>query len=735
MKKRFLIFAATLISLIVFFTQCKKDEPITTGNISIVVNEYQSQESLDDALITVSGIKPIYHTDSDGEYTISDVEEGSYNITISKTNYVSVTKSINVKAGKTTDVYFTLKKEEPKLKVTPEKLDFGIDKEEMSVTISNENDKIYMEWKLIIPEDASWLSVSKESGKLSGEQEDIKVKVDRRKMSQAKTYDIDLKVKPMNGGEPVTVKIIASKIVPKLKVTPDKLDFGTDKQQMSLTVINENSKIDMEWEIVIPEEANWLSVSKESGILSGETEDIEIMVDRSKMYEEKTYYANLKVKSLNSEEYAIIQIIANKIIPKFRVEPQELNFGLDKNQMSFTITNESSNIDLKWEIIIPEYTNWLSVSNKKGNLGVNNKKPLEVFIDRSKFTETKTYTAQLEVKAINGDSKFVGISVKHVNSKPIGGVVSYQILESSSNYVKFKINFFIANGNNIISNVKEDNIIIADGKFGGDRYFNFTKESLHLKQLPYKGAYSADLVLDQSRSIGDTDPYNLRLDATKIFCSNLGASDYVLLTAFASDGYLPNEVTHYGNFTNDGTSYFNIIEDLKYKIYGGTPLYKATHAAILQTYNYGPTSNKAVIVFTDGEDNGKGYTINDLITLAQSKHVKIFTVGLSQGTNNAVLSNLAHYTGGAFLQAYNAPQLVSAFGTLGKILEGTAQTYSGVWTVNASKASFPGSFQTSIRIKHNGQTFLIPIHINVQITSKTATYNLHTNKTIIKSMD
>ncbi len=333
-----------------------------------------------------------------------------------------------------------------------------------------------------------------------------------------------------------------------------------------------------------------------------------------------------------------------------------------------------------------------------------------------------------------GETKNLDISLK-VNSEPVGGILECKVIEYSSKYAKFKIDFFIADDNEIITSISDNDINIKDSQFSDGTYFDFTKKNLHTTSLDYNGSYSANLVLDQSGSISSTDPDNLRLEAVKIFCSNLSSSDYVLLTAFASGGLLDYDVTRYGDFTNNGESYFGTIESLRDKIDGGTPLYKATASAIDRVYNDGPTSNKAVVVFTDGEDTDGGWTMNDVIDEARSKNVKIYTVGLSSGTKNEILSRMAIKTGGAFIKAYNAPQLVSAFGTLGKILKGTAQIYSGVWSVNTSEESFPGWFQTSIKVNYKGEELSIPFHLDANAYSKSAKLKHFTNEVITKSVD
>ncbi len=65
----------------------------------------------------------------------------------------------------------------------------------------------------------------------------------------------------------------------------------------------------------------------------------------------------------------------------------------------------------------------------------------------------------------------------------------------------------------------------------------------------------------------------------------------------------------------------------------------------LEAAQEAPNVNKAVVVFTDGEDPNGGKTIANIVQEAKSQGVKVFTVGLGQA-DTAVLSQMALPTGG-----------------------------------------------------------------------------------------
>ncbi len=190
------------------------------------------------------------------------------------------------------------------------------------------------------------------------------------------------------------------------------------------------------------------------------------------------------------------------------------------------------------------------------------------------------------------------------------------------------------------------------------------------------GGYSAMMLMDQSGSISSTDPQDLRVEAGKIFMDYIGAEDLVALSTFS--GYNAYEFSLRSRFTRDKEGVKRSLDSLVNRVGGGTPLYEATTLATNYTVQYGPTANKAVIVFTDGQASGD---LDGCITNAQQKGIPLFTIGLSGSVNVEVLSRMATETCGAFFYAKDAQQLATSFGTLGNLLRGKAQVYRTEWTI------------------------------------------------------
>lgn len=247
-------------------------------------------------------------------------------------------------------------------------------------------------------------------------------------------------------------------------------------------------------------------------------------------------------------------------------------------------------------------------------------------------------------------------------------------------------------------------------------YYDFTQISVGGYTSPSYGSYSALLLFDQSGSITSTDPDDSRIEAAKYFLNALGSGDNVMVAAFSKGGNLPYEpITYYGeSFTNDGLRYFSTLNGFKDTEGGNTPLFQATYTMVDFTYSHAPNSNRAVVVFTDGEDTEGGRTIEEIVNLAQSLNVKVFTVGLSDNVNKKVLAEMAVGTGGALMWARDARQLISTYKTLGNLLHGGAAYYGTRWRVQRSSGAFEGAtgwFSTHMKVELDNGTLYIPIYV------------------------
>lgn len=307
-------------------------------------------------------------------------------------------------------------------------------------------------------------------------------------------------------------------------------------------------------------------------------------------------------------------------------------------------------------------------------------------------------TIEIEIPAIKGD--------------PSGAIITTKVISTGDKYV-FETDVHVVNERGqFVRNLGKNNFTIKDSTISGNK-FGFSLLDLKNGTTSAKGDYSAMLLLDQSGSIVSTDPDDARIDACKIFLNSLGGNDNVGLASFT--GNYSNYFQIHQNFSRDIKPMISTLDILSYTEGGGTPLYYSAYGLVdYVDKNAINKSNKALILFTDGDDTNGGRTPTQIIEYANSKNVQIFTVGLGRSLGSlGILADIADKTNGYFMWAQDAKQLISYFGTLGKLLEGNAGYYRMRWELTTaqkliSKRSY--LFNLVVKISDNKSVrFAVPI--------------------------
>lgn len=242
--------------------------------------------------------------------------------------------------------------------------------------------------------------------------------------------------------------------------------------------------------------------------------------------------------------------------------------------------------------------------------------------------------------------------------------------------------------------------------------------------------YAAALLLDQSGSIKQSDPTGARLFSTKAFLGSMGGNDAALLAAFAGGpgAVLPTApMTVYGPFRSKAAAsvYFPTLDKLPALIGGNTPLYDSLDSLRRQMVGDSTLAagqSKAVVLFSDGADTtcagAEACRSRRARSIAEARQdqVRIFTIGLSSGVDVAAMAELAHQSGGAFLYADTADQLLPLYGSVGRLLSLSLPTYRLRWTVRADAA---GAFRSGatvlgrVQVTAGGNTFDVPFVVGI----------------------
>jgi hypothetical protein len=178
----------------------------------------------------------------------------------------------------------------------------------------------------------------------------------------------------------------------------------------------------------------------------------------------------------------------------------------------------------------------------------------------------------------------------------------------------------------------------------------------------------------------------------------MSGSDEASISVFASGGNYPGNVNRLTPFTTDKSLLDQEIESMRGLQGGGTPLYRSILTLLDATEREANNSNKAIVVFTDGQDTGGGVSIAALIAEARSRGIEVYTVGLGSSVGQDVLTRIALGTGGSVMFAEEVTQLVSLYRSLADLLRGGSDVYSVCYTLTRPPTSGPWRTGTSYRV-------------------------------------
>jgi Mg-chelatase subunit ChlD len=168
-------------------------------------------------------------------------------------------------------------------------------------------------------------------------------------------------------------------------------------------------------------------------------------------------------------------------------------------------------------------------------------------------------------------------------------------------------------------------------------------------------SYAIGLALDASPSM--TKPRSLRMQrAVKHLISVLDTRDQISVVNFSGRTTTPVPLT--SNHQQALEDYAN-VEGFNARR-GGSSVYDGIMASLEQLANTPVSTDRALIVFTDGEDNSSGYELDQVVTRAKELNVKIHAIvyGLS---NREPLDSLTRLTGGKVRELVDADSFDKVF--------------------------------------------------------------------------
>ena len=168
---------------------------------------------------------------------------------------------------------------------------------------------------------------------------------------------------------------------------------------------------------------------------------------------------------------------------------------------------------------------------------------------------------------------------------------------------------------------------------------------------------SVVIVVDESGSMIYNDRMEKAKASIRSFVNGMGPYDRTSIVGFRGDD---STVVHLA-MTSDKSRVIKAVEDVDVDMNAGTNIITGTYVGLEQIVN--ETNPTALIVFSDGVNNGGHKTLKETVDLAKAKNVTIYSIGL-ETDEKYPLEDLAVNTGGSFTFASDASELAGIYASI-----------------------------------------------------------------------
>lgn len=297
-----------------------------------------------------------------------------------------------------------------KIEIDPSKLDFGTDESVMTFSVKNIGNSGKVSWN-IEGLDVDWISsVTPMKGETAqGKSSAVKVTLDRTKVKDhVKTTIL---INEAGGSLPLEISA-DEKLSRRIEADPATVILD-EKEKMTL---NLRSYYGSTSYVLIKGDADWLKLSKANGTIPeydaanpAMKEAIELTVDREGL-QAGDYSCTLIVRSDLPDLEIPVTMKVKESDKKLEVTPTHVDFGQDKNVLTFTVKNVGNTGPFDWNITGLN-ADCIKLSPTSGTLAMGKEATVTVSLDRTKLTgsigtsisvnvpnESKQVTISAEVK-------------------------------------------------------------------------------------------------------------------------------------------------------------------------------------------------------------------------------------------------------------------------------------------------------------------------------------------------
>jgi hypothetical protein len=189
-------------------------------------------------------------------------------------------------------------------------------------------------------------------------------------------------------------------------VNPTSLDFGSSKNQLSVSLKNTTSSA-LYWDVGTS--SNWIKFSQSDGrIEAGASEIITVTVSRSGL-PAGTYRGAVEVRSVSgSLTLTAVMQVGGSINPAISITPASLDFGDSRTELYFRIQNSGGSA-LDWTA--GESSSWMILPKAAGRVPAGSFEDVSVQVSRSSVAPG-TYTGSVQIQSNGGSTLAVSVRME-----------------------------------------------------------------------------------------------------------------------------------------------------------------------------------------------------------------------------------------------------------------------------------------------------------------------------------
>lgn len=234
-----------------------------------------------------------------------------------------------------------------------------------------------------------------------------------------------------------------------------------------------------------------------------------------------------------------------------------------------------------------------------------------------------------------------GLVVKIIDVKPV----------ENCGFIRAAVQITDENGNLVTDLTASDMMITVDGVTQTPVEVRFASE----ESLPVAVA----LALDYSGSMSEKAALDME-NAASEFVGNMDSDDLGEIIKFST------EVEVAQSFTQDKSLLEDAIRNYSMER-SSTALYDAIYKGLEDAQDYAER-RRAVVAMTDGKDNASSHTDSDVTSLSATSNTPVFTIGLGDNINAAILQAMASETGGLYYEAPASEDLTQVYHSISDVL-------------------------------------------------------------------